>query len=176
MKITKKFLMTFACLGAFGFLTSVNAKVEKELCENASTEIIGQQQKSIKKIVGTYKFAYTKNDGSLWNCPPIVVLEDGRCVIVYGTMGGGKSPKYLGKVTPISDSAFKLSGEYADFTMDVTLYNQGERYGSTKAWNTYKVVFDIKEGRLYQLESEYRNRDIGRALYTTMTHSSSTSY
>ena len=156
----------------------VNAKVEQKLSQQGQSQN-APQKPSYKKFVGTYKFDYTKKDGSLWNCPPIVVLEDGRCIIVYGTAGGGKAPEYLGDANPISETAFTLSGDYKTFIVEVELYNQSGHWGNTTyqyKWKTRDVVFDVAEGRLYRNKGEYRNRDIEEAVYTTMTHNNSTSY
>lgn len=139
----------------------------------------------ISKFVGTYTFDYCKKDGSLWNCPPIVVLSDGRCIQVSETIGGNKVTTYLGKVYPISSNAFLIEDERAGYNqgwvMEVNLYRNGREVGRTtyqSKWNFPKyAVFDIKEGRLYRDYTEYQNRDISTSAdYTLMEHTKSTKY
>lgn len=135
----------------------------------------------ISKFVGTYTFDYCKKDGSLWNCPPIVVLSDGRCIKVSETVGGSKVTTYLGKVYPISANAFLIDDECKGWVMDVNLYENGREVGYTTykyKWNYPQyAVFDIKEGRLYQDYTEYQNRDISTSVeYTLMEHTKSTKY
>lgn len=165
----KKFL-SILCLILFG-LTS-NAQIKK-----ANTPI--------SKFVGTYTFDYIKKDGSLWNCPPIIVLNDGRCIQVSETLGGDKVTTYIGKVYPISSDAFLIederTGTNQGWVMKVNLYENDRKVGQTTykyKWNFPEyAVFDIKEGRLYRDYTEYQNRDISTdAEYTLMEHTNSTQY
>jgi len=196
MKIVRKYMLMVSLILYILTFTGCGSKSTSSQQENIDSlvdakvkAILNQQgnegnqaqdeprEPSYKKFVGTYKFDYCTKDGSYWNCPPIVVMDDGRCIIEYGTAGGGKAPKYLGDVNPISETAFTLSGAYEEFVMEVELYNQSGHYGNTTykyKWKTRDVVFDTTEGRLYRDKSQYRNRDIEEAVYTKMTFSRST--
>lgn len=124
------------------------------------------QKNPIAKFVGTYRFEYAENETAI-----IIVMEDGRCVKKVQ----GQS-EYLGNVRPISDNAFQLFPKTDHFYLNVNLYNNGKYtgYANFYHWLPFDVVFDIKEGRLYQKRSEYDGRDIARAEYAKMTHESST--
>lgn len=132
---------------------------------------------SYSKFVGTYKFSWLRE--GRFNQAPIVVLEDGRCLAIYVTVGGDLSPKYLGKVTPISNNAFKIVGGFHDtkYGCDLNIYKNGRDIGNTiKGTNLRNCIFDISEGKLYRSKTEYENRDIVDPEYTPFTHSSSTAY
>ena len=130
-----------------------------------------------KQFVGTYQFDYYENDGTLWNCPKIVVLEDGRCIKVSSNLGGEKITTCLGQICTKSKDAFYINGS-TPFILRVNLYQGREEIGYTNMnmeWYPRQIVFDVKEGRLYLDWNEYENRDVTNPIYTKMFHSLSTS-
>lgn len=134
----------------------------------------------LKDVVGTYKFDYAQE--GRFSCAPIVVLDDGRCVILYQTVSGNVKSKFIGKVEILSKKVFTLTNG-DDFTLDLNTY--AIRGGKEKCightyewrWNFYdKLVFDLKENRLYHSYDEYLNRDVSEAEYSRITnHTKSTS-
>ncbi len=140
---------------------------------------------SIDKFVGTYWLDFGTST-SRFNNNPIVVLEDGRCVIVYETAGGSKSPEYLGEIEPLTETTFTIKGDKSYFGPKLYLdYIDAEgkehKYSiitrSGKEWRrSDPPIFDLSTMRVYKCKSEYRNRDISTAYYTTIKNvTSSTS-
>lgn len=140
---------------------------------------------SIDKFVGTYWLDFGTST-SRFNNNPIVVLEDGRCVIVYETAGGSKSPEYLGDIEPLTESTFTIKGDKSYFGPKLYLdYIDAEgkehKYSiTTRSGNEWRrsdpPIFDLSTMRVYKCKSEYRNRDISKAYYTPIKNvTSSTS-
>ena len=155
-------------------LDRVRQERERIRKEKESSEV------TLQKVVGTYKFDYEGK--SRFECSPIVVLDDGRCVLLYQTLGGDVSPKLIGKVRMIADNVFTLN-EREDFILDLKRYvvRNGEYrcVGNSYKWkwNFYDyLVFDLNEGRLYLSYKKYVNRDVEEADFAIITsHTSSTS-
>ncbi|OUP06522.1 hypothetical protein B5F34_13955 [Mediterranea sp. An20] len=138
------------------------------------------KDKILKKVIGTYTFDYAQS--GRFHCAPIVVLPDGRCVILYQTLGGDITSKLIGTVFILSDNVFTLSnGESFVSDLKTYVYRNGveDCTGSTYQWkwNYYdNLVFDLNEMRLYHSLKEYKNRDVSEAEFAKITnHTSSTS-
>lgn len=153
--------------------------------ETGSVTQNNEKSISIDKFVGTYWLDFGTST-SRFNNNPIVVLEDGRCVIVYETAGGSKSPEYLGEIEPLTETTFTIKGDKSYFGPKLYLdYIDAEgkehKYSiitrSGKEWRrSDPPIFDLSTMRVYKCKSEYRNRDISKAYYTTIKNvTSSTS-
>ncbi len=165
------------------FLVSIAAHhvdaANKKNVETTITILSNQSRSSsYGKFVGTYSFTYTKDEKRFDN-NPIIVLNDGRCIIPYMTLGGKISPTFIGNIKPISNTAFRIIGTRKEFFWDMGWYNTID--GRVSVWTPHglyisDVVFDIAKGRVYKSVEDYNNRDISEAYYTPFTHSKSTSY
>ena len=116
---------------------------------------------------------YTTPDGySKWKVY-IVVKEDGRVVKIYPH----ESPKFIGKVSMISDHAFIITDYPSNSYIGANSnYFKGDNrnVGSLgKGWDLfYKPVFDLREQRVYRNKQDYENRDIQESEYLIFEHSS----
>lgn len=134
---------------------------------------------NLEKFIGTYRLDYYENDGTLWNCPLIIVLEDGRLIHVSETLGGDKVVEHIGNIVPISENAFRIKAVCEHFYAHTFFYSTANNTtfkGMKKFHNAREAVFDIKENRLYSYIDEYNNRDIADAEYIKFKHTSSTKY
>ena len=139
-----------------------------------------EKDEVLDKVVGTYTFDYAQS--GRFHCAPIVVLPDGRCVILYQNLGGDITSTLIGTVDMLSDKVFTLV-DRKEFVLDLNTYvlrnGLEDHCGTTYQWkwNYYDyLVFDLNEMRLYQSLKEYQNRDISDAQFTKITnHTSSTS-
>lgn len=127
------------------------------------------EQNAMDKFVGTYLFDYATNDVSnRFECTPLVVLPDGRCVLTYMTLGGNINPEYIGDVQVLSDHAFRIAlKDWIPFKLSLFICRQGveDTYGSTgtSKWST--MILDINENRMYRSITDYNNRDISAVEY-----------
>lgn len=153
--------------------------------ETTSVPQNNEKSVSIDKFVGTYWLDFGTST-SRFNNNPIVVLEDGRCVIVYETVGGSKSPEYLGDIEPLTETTFTIKGDKSYFGPKLYLDYidaEGKEHKhsiTTMSGNEWRrsdpPIFDLSTKRVYKCKSEYRNRDISTAYYTTIKNiTSSTS-
>lgn len=146
--------------------------------EETSKEEMGEQKTSqeslsTSKFVGTYWLDFGIQEDR-FNNNPIVVLEDGRCLIVYETVSGSKDAQLLGNIQYLSNGAFTIKGRETSFGPSLP-YNyidaEGNKhkytiYEKSYHWRNYdQPVFDINEMKVYRRKSEYINRDVATAYY-----------
>lgn len=143
-----------------------------------------QETVSLSRFVGTYWLDFGLLAERFHN-NPIVVLEDGRCLIVYETVSGSKDAQMLGEIRPLSNNAFSIRGRESSFGPHL-YYSYTDSEGnehkytiSVKSddWVNYDPpVFDLNEMKVYRRNSEYQNRDVATAYYTDIkSKTSSTS-
>ena len=143
-----------------------------------------QKAQAMSRFVGTYWLDCGLKTERFYN-NPIVILEDGRCLLVQETLGGSKDVEFLGDVVVLSSSTFSIKGKNVDFGPSLYFdyidtegtehkYSMGVR---GTAWNNYDPpIFDLDLMRVYKHQSEYQNRDVSTAYYTVIkSKTSSTS-
>ena len=142
---TKKWLKYFA----IGFTCYLVLSFVIGMCSN----------NDVSKFSGRYSLDDAKNRN--WHYI-INVTKDGRCV------GGLDGDKFLGNVNPISDNAFELSNAIYD-SWYLLNYREGKHVGSREC-HLNKIVFDIKNNRVYFDRNDYLNRDISNPEYSILSH------
>lgn len=181
-KIKFRILMVIISLFVVGVTTpKVDAASQKQARTTKTTKAKQSTTSSsspYSKFAGTYSFP-GKKKGGRFNNNPIVVLSDGRCIVPYMTLGGEISPKFIGNISPISNTAFRITGTNKKFFYDMDWYDSqtgewGER--TTHGFYVSNAVFEKAEGKVYKSYEDYKNRDIVKYYYTPMTYSKSTSY
>lgn len=181
-KIKFRILMVIISLFVVGVTTpKVDAASQKKARTTKTTKAKQSTTSSsspYSKFAGTYNFP-GKINGNSFNNPPIVVLNDGRCIVPYETVGGDISPTLIGNISPISNTAFRIIGTRKEFFFNMDWYNsQTGKWGetTTHGFRVSLAVFEKAEGKVYKSYEDYKNRDIVKYYYTPMTYSKSTSY
>lgn len=137
-------------------------------------ELKEQEIVSLSRFVGTYWLDFGLLTERFHN-NPIVVLEDGRCLIVYETVSGSKDAQMLGEIRPLSNNAFYIRsrkssfGPHLNYSYTDSEGNEHKYTISVKSydWVNYDPpVFDLNEMKVYRKNSEYQNRDVATAYYT----------
>lgn len=132
---------------------------------------------SYDRFSGTYFFTRTVKGTPTTSNEGILVMKDGRC---FRINRNSTEKEYLGKITPISKDAFRISGTNETFGYGLDFYKNGKWChnfkGAVYKPLVSKFTFNIAEGKAYPYKNEYENRDVVSAEYSPMTHSSSTTY
>ena len=115
MKIKFKVIIVIISLFVVGITSPHIDAANKKNVKTTITKLSTQSgSSSYGKFVGTYSFTYTK-DERRFNNNPIIVLNDGRCIIPYMTLGGEIDPTFIGNIKPISNTAFRIIGTRKEF-------------------------------------------------------------
>ena len=101
----------------------------------------------------------------------MLLIPTGITLLMFQMMedvfvGGLDGDKFIGYVRPISDDAFMLSEAEYDI-WDLHIYKNGKVIGSREV-GLYKIVFDVKNKRIYFNENDYYNRDISNPEYSVI--------
>lgn len=130
--------------------------------------LVGQCSKAQRRqYAGTY---YFDSQASRFNCPPVVIYENGQVVVDYETVGGYSSPTVVGQINVKSDGVFTIDpAEYgAEICSEMNIYkiidNKEQLVGTAFGLKADRIVFDTKTNRIYT-KTDYKNRDLTKAEY-----------
>ena len=157
----KKYLFTMAVMAVFAIGFTASDEEQNSSNSSSSNQTEKEESNPYERFVGTYTL-YDDYGGTQEK--PMKIINDGRFIAESGQT---IEPEVLGTISKLSDNAFSLYlSKQLWLDYKVSEYQGKNTVGSPLkiSWG-HTLVFDLSEKRMYESESDYKNRDVSSPTY-----------